>query len=303
MHAVLLVAMLATMPDAEAIQKAEALFDDVYGEDLAKARKPDDKAALCENLLEAAEDFEDAPSKYVVLQHACKAAVELQDAGLGLRAAEGLSVFRESEGALEAGNEAWDAARRVRGARGQLEKKLQAAEFYFAALRELEGLKKRAIEMRLEEMEWRSTPSLTCQFVFEFEKTAEGWLPVKHIGDLKVRDGRLVGKITGGDPHVVHSGLRLDAAKCSAIEVCLSVSAPCDRGELFWITEQDKKWGGEKVLHFHPTGDDRLHLCRLSLEEHPAWTGTITAIRLDPGDWDHSAEMDETFTVEFIRGR
>jgi len=125
-------------------------------------------------------------------------------------------------------------------------------------------------------------PRLATAIDFAFDGTTDGWAPAHHIEGMHVRGGILVGRITGPDPYLVRSLLRVPASECPAIVLRLRVSEG-GGGQLFWATIDSPGFAEEKSVRFPVQADGRFHDVRLDLSDHPRWRGrTITAIRIDP---------------------
>lgn len=154
--------------------------------------------------------------------------------------------------------------------------------------------------IRIEGAAFRSTPRLprlANRIAFEFAETAEGWLPAHDVADLTVRDGSLTGRITGNDPYVTRSMVRVRGEDCRAL--VLRIRATAGGGQLFWMTQDSPAFTEDKSLRLQVQPDGQFHEYRLEVGKHPAWAGqTITGLRIDPCDGGQGGE----FAIDYVRG-
>ncbi|MBN1420514.1 MAG: hypothetical protein JXP34_17175, partial [Planctomycetes bacterium] len=134
---------------------------------------------------------------------------------------------------------------------------------------------------------------------FEFGDSLDGWTAAHDTGDLAIEDGSLAGRITGSDPFIVRSMLRVRADACPIVVVRMRVTAG-QGGQFYWATESSPRIAEDKVIVFPIQADGRFHEYRLEPGAHARWAGqTITALRIDPGNGAPSA----AFAIDFIRAR
>jgi len=279
---------LLPVPTSAELAKAERTIKEVFGDDLKRARKPADKAALARKMIATAEGSDPA-ERYALLVRARELAIDARDLAAGVQAAEGLAGFAGNSDASE-GHRLWGEAR-------GLAEKLAAAEVYLRALPALTGFQRVAVEKRLRELGWRASP-----IDFTFEHSVEGWTAENHIVGLKVEGGCLVGRITGGDPYMLRGGLAVTGETCRVLIVRMSVTG-ATRAQLFWDTKRRSGTTEDRHVDFAVRGDGELHTYRIPLKGCRFWTGeTVTAIRLDPGEWDHREIKDERFSIDYVRG-
>ncbi|NMC21765.1 MAG: hypothetical protein GYA33_15245 [Thermogutta sp.] len=139
-------------------------------------------------------------------------------------------------------------------------------------------------------------PRLAESIDFSFEAGLEGWIAAHDVADLTVQDGRLWGRITGPDPYIVRSNLRVPADKCNALVIRMSTTAG-NSAQLFWATRRDPAFDETKSLRFAVQPGEELHEYRLDLRDRPQWRGEeITALRLDPG----GGTPQGTFAVDAV---
>jgi hypothetical protein len=155
--------------------------------------------------------------------------------------------------------------------------------------------------VRVEGAAFRSTPrlpQLAERIVFEFAETPEGWIAMHDVDELTVRDGLLAGRVTGGDPYISRTMLRVRGDDCPVIVLKIRVTAG-GGGQLFWMTEASPAFTEDKSLHLSVQPDGQFHEYRLEAGKHPAWAGqTITGLRIDPSDGGASGQ----FAIDYVRG-
>lgn len=148
-HATLLLVALAGLPipDAQAQSSAEALIQEVYGEQLESARGPEEKAKLGREILQVANEEPDPANKYVGIVLARRLATEALDGGLALEAVQAqVAAFEgeldgDTERSLRRAEMLWDVAESKRGEE-QLQRRLEAVEYWLRAESESKLLQK-----------------------------------------------------------------------------------------------------------------------------------------------------------------
>jgi len=140
-------------------------------------------------------------------------------------------------------------------------------------------------------------PYLAERIGFEFDDSSEGWLPANDISELFPKSGALFGRISGGDPYVVRSLLRVAGDRHQSLRLGLRVTAG-STGQLYWTTETSPAFDEQKTVRFPIIPDGRFHEYRIELGQQPAWRGqTITGLRLDPSSGARSGE----FNIDYLR--
>ena len=138
---------------------------------------------------------------------------------------------------------------------------------------------------------------LADRIAFEFTDSLEGWIAMHQVADLAVREGTLAGKITGPDPYLGRSMLRVRGDDCPVIVLRMRVTAG-GGGQCFWMTESSPAFTEDKSVRFNVQPDGEFHEYRLEVGKHPAWSGqTITGIRIDPSDGAPGGE----FAIDYVR--
>lgn len=149
-HATLILVALAGLPipDDKACESAEALIQEVYGEQLEAARSPDQKAKLAREILSVAREEPDPANKYVGIVLARRLATEALDGELALEAVQAqVAAFDgeldgDTERSLRRAEMLWDVAESKRGTE-QLQRRLEAVEYWLRAESESKLLQKK----------------------------------------------------------------------------------------------------------------------------------------------------------------
>ncbi|MCS7238302.1 MAG: hypothetical protein NZ899_08535 [Thermoguttaceae bacterium] len=137
------------------------------------------------------------------------------------------------------------------------------------------------------------------EIAFEFDKSFEGWLAAHDVTAFSVADGFLVGTVTGRDPYIVRSNLRIAPDRYKVLRIRMRSTAG-SVAQLFWTTAESPQFDEEKSLLFRLGPPGEFGEYELNVGEHPRWRGQrITALRLDPGGSVASGE----FAVDYIRGQ
>ena len=150
---------LPPAPAGEELTAAEADVQDVFGAELAKARKPADKLAVARKMIETAAGSRPA-AKYALLVRARDLAIAAGDSTVGVRAVEGLVVAfapekpQDAQGWAREGHRVWNEVERKRP-QERLRAQLEGAESYLRAFPLLEGFQKTAVGNRLRELGWQ----------------------------------------------------------------------------------------------------------------------------------------------------
>ncbi len=111
------------------------------------------------------------------------------------------------------------------------------------------------------------------------------WLrPWSQVNDLRIADGALRGRSTGGNPQLVGPPIMdLPADRVRTVIVDLAVTAGRE-GRLFWTTESDPHFSADRSIPLTLTADEQAREHRLEVGSHPEWRGIIRQFRLDPTD-------------------
>lgn len=112
--------------------------------------------------------------------------------------------------------------------------------------------------------------------------------------DQGVNGEGLQGLTTGPDPYV--TGPLTWAPSHRNGTVVIRMRSDTDAmAQLYFVTETDPVWDGEKSIAFAITGDDQMHQYTLDMSALAEWRGVITQLRLDP-----TLETGMNFNIESV---
>jgi hypothetical protein len=155
-------------------------------------------------------------------------------------------------------------------------------------------------QVRIEGAKFRQVTrlaGLVRRIAFEFADSTEGWIAMHDVAGLSAVEGTLAGQITGPDPYVGRTMLRVRGDDCPVMLVRMRVTAGAG-GQLFWMTESSPGFSEEKSLRLAVQADGQFHEYRLAVGRHAAWAGqTITGLRIDPSDGAASGQ----FAIDYVR--
>lgn len=132
-------------------------------------------------------------------------------------------------------------------------------------------------------LEWAEPPAIlrALPIVFETSTDLRAWSVQHSITKAKIVDRALTFDVTGRDPYIGRSRLRVPAGTCHTLVVRMKKTAGA-RGQVFWATAAEPGLSDKRYLNYSTVCDGQFHDVRIPVGEHPGWQGTITAIRIDP---------------------
>lgn len=301
----------APTPPPEDLAKTDAQVTEVFGAELKACGTAKERSSLAQKMIDTSGGSGPA-EKCALLVRARELAIGAGDVAVGIRATEAMvDAFtphkqQDPQAWASEGHRLWNDADGRRPPE-RLRMRLEAAECYLRSLDRLDGLQRAAVESRLRELGWGPGP-----INFNFDESTEGWKGQprmkavedgNNIANLAAENGCLTGGIVGGDPYIVRSGLSVQGSRCRTVEIRMAVTAG-EFAQFYWTTVELPRWDERKHLNFGILGDGKFHLYRLVLGENRDWAEqTITAVRLDPGEWSHRSNQSAAFSIDFIRGR
>ena len=126
-------------------------------------------------------------------------------------------------------------------------------------------------------------PAKAIDFQFNTAGDLEGWGGLNSLGEALVTDGVLHLTITGEDPNLSRSFLRLAPDQYSQIKLRMKITGGNPEGQFFWTTAEEPGFADNKYLNFPLQPDGQWHEYTIPVGGHPLWKGkAIRAIRLDP---------------------
>ena len=143
--------------------------------------------------------------------------------------------------------------------------------------------------------------TVMVEWNFDRAGGGDGWTQGNHIGDLRVEQGALQGRLMDWDPFVRSPQFEVPATPYQRVE--LRMKTDCDGpGELFWTGTTDSPYGGfspEKRTPFEIIGDGEWHEYHI----YPFWHSEqkIILLRLDFARPPESDFGKKTFAIDSIR--
>lgn len=133
---------------------------------------------------------------------------------------------------------------------------------------------------------------------WEFSMTAEGWTAGNQIAGFGWHTGGYIeGTVTGGDPYFYSpDNLGIAVSDHQQIRIRLQNGTPCTDLQLFFITDSDPVWNGDKMttVKILPSSDYTEYL--IDMSDVAGWTGTLKQLRIDP-NWGQTAGG---FSIDYI---
>lgn len=119
-------------------------------------------------------------------------------------------------------------------------------------------------------------------FDFADKQLALGWKATNDLSRAVLTADGLATRSTGGDPYLIGPLISLPAASALHLEIRMRSSKGND-AQVFW-GQDGKDFNEAASQHFTVNPDGAWHTYRLDLQNHKAWQGTITRLRLDPSN-------------------
>ena len=130
---------------------------------------------------------------------------------------------------------------------------------------------------------WASMPPVLRSFPIRFHDSsdARAWQGLHSVTPPRVVEGALTFRVTGSDPYLSRTRLRIPAATCPVLVLRMRKETGAG-GQVFWCTAAEPGFSDERYMDYETVADGKFHDIRVPVGEHPRWTGTITALRIDP---------------------
>lgn len=114
---------------------------------------------------------------------------------------------------------------------------------------------------------------------FDTQGNALGWRAANDLASFTFNSDGLSTASTAGDPYMIGPSIHMDTASVLHLEIRMRSSRGND-AQVFWqVDGQD--FNEQASQHFAVKPDGQWHTYRLDLNDHPAWKGTLTRLRLD----------------------
>ena len=119
--------------------------------------------------------------------------------------------------------------------------------------------------------------------LFNTNGNLEGWVLLHSLGSGTVAGGALSCTITGADPYLVKSSLKLNPALNKYLQLRMKNGTSGNSASLYWVTDVDPSWSESKSVHFPIVPDDNVvREYWVDLTGNPKWADAITWVRVDP---------------------
>lgn len=130
----------------------------------------------------------------------------------------------------------------------------------------------------------------------------EGWQPTHNLSSFLVSDGTLKTTITGSDPYMNGpGGLQIDAQNYGFIFIRMRATHD-ESAEFFWTTTAQPNFVGGLEYGFKLIADGEFHEYQVPVGNSDKWHGTVTRLRLDPGEGSTAAVAEGAeVEIDYIR--
>ena len=137
---------------------------------------------------------------------------------------------------------------------------------------------------------------------FNISGNSEGWQPTHSLSLFLVLNGTLRTTISGSDPYMFGpAGLSIDAARYGFIIVRMRVTHDSN-AEFFWTTTESPNFKAGFEFGFRIIPDGEFHVYEVPVKKSNNWRGTITRLRLDPGEGSSQAVAEHAVVeIDYIR--
>jgi hypothetical protein len=115
---------------------------------------------------------------------------------------------------------------------------------------------------------------------FDVDGNTQGWTlvnavaPTTPVGGYWTFNG-------GADVQLVGPAVELDAASNRIVEITAANQSALQNGRVYFTTATDPTWSQDKSVTFTSTNGGGWFTHPVDMSANPAWTGTVTAIRVD----------------------
>jgi hypothetical protein len=123
---------------------------------------------------------------------------------------------------------------------------------------------------------------------WEFDQPEEGWENTMDLADVRLAEGGWYARTIGPDPAVFSPALKAPAADYPAVVLRMKLTPVAgtpasDSAQLFWRTTRLPE-SESTSCRFPVASDGQWHEYLVPVATNPRWRGTITRLRLDPGN-------------------
>lgn len=137
-------------------------------------------------------------------------------------------------------------------------------------------------------------------FGYEFNGTEEGWTVVQDVYALEPGPSSLMATIEGFEPELEAGLVDMPADSIGEMKLRTRIEDPSVESiRVAFSTTDSPDFIPGQSLDLDVTADGKYHEYSLNLWEHPAWTGTITGIRLGLNGSSGESSLWETDYIRF----
>lgn len=140
---------------------------------------------------------------------------------------------------------------------------------------------------------------------YEFNGTGgnlDGWTPISQMMNATTNgSGYLYATVTGNHPYMHSpSSLSIDTKYVRKVAVRIKNATNGTSIGLYWTTNADPTWNETKAIHMTETANSGSFVEYVfDLWNNPAWTGTVSQIRIDPAElW--SGTLSGTVYIDYV---
>jgi hypothetical protein len=127
---------------------------------------------------------------------------------------------------------------------------------------------------------------------FDQPQDDEGWIAWNDLLPFQIGADSLSATATGSDPYMVSPYLGVGAAEFHQIEIRMRARSASEAAEVFFITDKDPNWNGEKSRLFSTINDGEYHVYTIDMSTVSTWQNQILQLRLDPMNSPGDFEID-----------
>ena len=145
-------------------------------------------------------------------------------------------------------------------------------------------------------------PAVAYSWDFETPGDSEGWIPANGLSGFVVTDGLLKTTIIDSDPYMFGpKRLSIETSRYSTIIVRMRLEYG-EKAEFFWTTADQPDFKAGFEMAFAVKADGAFHEYEVPVMKSKHWTGTVTRLRLDPGEGSAEAVANHgQVEIDYIR--
>ncbi|MGO1838415.1 MAG: DUF5722 domain-containing protein [Candidatus Microbacterium stercoravium] len=123
------------------------------------------------------------------------------------------------------------------------------------------------------------------EWTFDTPGDTQGWAAGSGVPSLEATERGLEVQVEGQDPWIASPDFALDAETVNTVEIDAENATGNAIGKIYWQTEDEPVWseGMAQTFELRPDETEPSEY-RVDLRGISSWDGTITKLRIDPGD-------------------